>query len=214
MRRLSINAAIPILAMAATLVLPGNGEVTEAQILAIERSVEAAFNSITEDSKPDEINKILPKIYKVNERAFPVLARHLDSEKVAPPYFQGAKVSIDPKTGELSFVSQDMGDVALMMIRSQVLGRTPKAHRVYEPLGGKKATKLWLESRRGKSLLDLQIEATKEALVAAEQDNKLAPSIHTKRAIEHFTTRLGKLEKKPVGNETPSGEQGAGGKRE
>ncbi|HSE25290.1 MAG TPA: hypothetical protein VLB68_26750 [Pyrinomonadaceae bacterium] len=100
-------------------------------------------------------------------KAFPALLAHLEDTTKASSTFQRAVMEIDA-SGNATLHHPTIGEACFDLIQNQVEGNWPKAYRQYYVLSPGNVVSWW-QSRKDKSLPELQIETARASLAQARQ---------------------------------------------
>ena len=162
-----------------------------------------AFENLREGNPVEIVHKSYFVILSAEEKAFPMLLQQKKRTEIAKKaVFQESRVDKDPKTGEIiGLHAPQMGEVALMLIESQVMGRVPYScwpYRIFD----RSNVEEWLGKHKGRSLIELESAAAKESLELAEAAHIKEPDEGNKGAIAFFKGRLDEIEEKKKANKS------------
>ena len=138
-----------------------------AQSSEMNQSYETAIASLSENSERSRVASAIAVLESAGTKAFPALLAHLEDTTKASSTFQRAEMEVDA-SGNATLHHPTIGEACFDLIQNQVEGNWPKAYRQYYVLlPGNVAS--WWQSRKDKSLSELQIETAQASLAQARQ---------------------------------------------
>jgi hypothetical protein len=137
-----------------------------------------AFETIATSTDPDAVKAAAATLRNGGIPAINVLRKHLSDKRFPPPNHPLQRAVRAKPT---------MGVHAFWLIQAMVETRVAKAYQRYSVLTPTNVEQ-WLDARRGKSILELQVDAATASLKRANRDVEVA-----QQAIELYSEQLRKL---------------------
>ena len=139
-----------------------------AQSSETNQSYETAIASLSENNEHSRVTNAIAVIESAGTKAFPALLAHLNDTTKASTLFQRAVMEFDETSKVTRVHAPTIGEACFDLIQGQVEGNWPKAYRHYYVLTPENVV-TWWQSRKDRSLQELQIETARTSLARARQ---------------------------------------------
>ena len=158
-----------------------------------DKELKNAISYLVEGTPPELVRQNLFLLERSGKSAFPVLVEVIDDNRNAAGSLQEARGyrQENGKAPEL-YVTQ-IGDVAVSLLRSKIEGDRSGRYYPFYVLD-RTNIKQWLAARGGKSLIELRVDAAKQALEVVKKKRANSDSDDLIRMTSIFEKRIADIE--------------------
>lgn len=158
-----------------------------------DKELKNVISYLVEGTPPELVRQNLYLLERSGKSAFPVLVEVIDDNRNAAGSLQEARGyrQENGKAPEL-YVTQ-IGDVAVSLLRSKIEGDRSGRYYPFYVLN-RTNIKQWLAARGGKSLIELRVDAAKQALEVVKKKRANSDSDDLIRMTSIFEKRIADIE--------------------